>query len=118
MGYNLDRILDASGGNAGKYYIAIQTIDPMHKGSMWSEETIFEKSQSGSGFRLSDERTVCDTITLALLAPKDLSLEYKWDMADATVISESNNSSVYQIRVYYIPARSVFRCKRWIHKET
>lgn len=98
MGYNLDRILDASGWNAGKYYIAIQTIDPMHNGSMWSEETIFEKSQSGSGFRLSDERTVCDTITLALLAPKDLSLEYKWDMAGATVISESNNSSVYQIR--------------------
>lgn len=98
MGYNLDRILDASGWNAGKYYIAIQAIDPMHNGSMWSEETIFEKSQSGSGFRLSDERTVCDTITLALLAPKDPSLEYKWDMADATVISESNNSSVYQIR--------------------
>ena len=98
MGYNLDRILDASGWNAGKYYIAIQTIDPMHKGSMWSEETIFEKSQSGFGFRLSDERTVCDTITLALLAPKDPSLEYKWDMADATIISESNNSSVYQIR--------------------
>ena len=44
MGYNLNRILDASGWNAGKYYIAIQTIDPMHKGSMWSEETIFEKS--------------------------------------------------------------------------
>ena len=98
MGYNLDRILDASGWNAGKYYIAIQAIDPMHNGSMWSEETIFEKSQSGFGFRLSDERTVCDTITLALLAPKDPSLEYKWDMADATVISESNNSSVYQIR--------------------
>ena len=98
MGYNLDRILDASGWNAGKYYIAIQAIDPMHNGSMWSEETIFEKSQSGSGFRLSDERTVCDTITLALLAPKDPSLEYKWDMADATIISESNNSSVYQIR--------------------
>ena len=70
----------------------------MHKGSMWSEETIFEKSQSGSGFRLSDERTVCDTITLALLAPKDPSLEYKWDMADATIISDSNNGSVYQIR--------------------
>lgn len=117
MGYNLDRILDASGWNAGKYYIAIQTIDPMHKGSMWSEETIFEKSQSGSGFRLSDERTVCDTITLALLAPKDPSLEYKWDMADATIIPKVIMvlSTRYGLQ---LPARNVFRCKRWIHKET
>lgn len=98
MGYNLDRILDASGWNAGKYYIAIQTIDPMHNGSAWSEEAIFEKTQSGSGFRLSDERTVSDTLTLALLAPKDPSLEYKWDMAGATVISQSMDGTVYQIQ--------------------
>lgn len=98
MGYNLDRIIDASGWNAEKYYIAIQTIDPMHNGSAWSEEAIFEKTQLGSGFRLTDERTVGDTITLALTAPKDLSIEYKWDMAGATVISQSNNGSVYQIQ--------------------
>lgn len=98
MGYNLDRILDASGWNAGKYYIAIQAIDPMHNGSKWSEETIFEKKQPSSGFRLSDERTVSDTLTLALTAPKDLSLKYKWDMADATVISKNTDESVYQIR--------------------
>lgn len=98
MGYSLDRILDASGWNAGKYYIAIQAIDPMHNGSAWSEEAVFEKTQLSSAFRITDERTVSDTLTLALTSPRDLSLEYKWDLAGATVISKSKDETVYQIQ--------------------
>lgn len=98
MGYSLDRILDASGWNAGKYYIAIQAIDPMHNGSAWSEEAVFEKTQLSSGFRITDERTVGDTLTLALTSPRDLSIEYKWDLAGATVISKSKDETVYQIQ--------------------
>lgn len=98
MGYSLDRILDASGWNAGKYYIAIQAIDPMHNGSAWSEETVFEKTQLSSAFRITDERTVGDTLTLALTSPKDLSIEYKWDLAGANLISQSNNGAISRIQ--------------------
>lgn len=98
MGYSLDRILDASGWNAGKYYIAIQAIDPMHNGSAWSEEAVFEKTQLSSGFRITDERTVGDTLTLALTSPRDLSIEYKWDLAGANLISQSNNGAISRIQ--------------------
>ena len=98
MGHDLDRIVDASAWNAGKYYIAIQAIDPMRSGSAWSEETVFEKGQVPSGLLLSDERTVCDTLTLALAAPKDPSLDYRWDLDGATVLSQNEEASVFQIR--------------------
>ncbi|WP_455587515.1 FG-GAP-like repeat-containing protein [Bacteroides sp.] len=98
MGYDLDRILDASGWAAGKYYIAIQAIDPMHSGSAWSEEAVFEKPQLTSTFHLSDGRTVEDTITLALTTPINPTLEYKWDFSDATIISKNETGSVYQLK--------------------
>lgn len=98
MGHDLDRIVDASAWNAGKYYIAIQAIDPMHSGSAWSEEAVFEKGQLPSGLLLSDERTVCDTLTLALAAPKDPALDYQWDLDGATVLSQNEDASVFQIR--------------------
>lgn len=98
MGYNLDKVFDASNWNAGKYYIAVQVIDPMYKGSAWSEEAVFEKTQLGSAFSLSAERTVADTLTLSLLDNASTHLQYNWDMAGATIISTNDDKSIYTIR--------------------
>lgn len=98
MGYNLDKLLNASNWNAGKYYIAIQAIDPMHKGSAWSEEAIFDKTQLIADFHLSDERTVADTLTLTLTAPAQSSLTYNWNLDGATVISVNKDKSIYKIQ--------------------
>ena len=98
MGYNLDKVLDVSGWNCGKYYIAVQTIDPMHMGSQWSEEVVFEKTQPNSGFFLTGKNTVADTLTLALADKPDSNLQYNWNMGDATIISVNEDKSIYKIQ--------------------
>lgn len=91
MGHGLERLFDVSGWPAGKYYIAVQAIDPMHHGSAWSEEAVFEKSNLSSDFILSSEHTTADTLTVALSSPRDASLTYDWDFDGARVISESTD---------------------------
>lgn len=98
MGYNLDKLLNASNWNAGKYYIAIQSIDPMHTGSPWSDEVIFDKTQLSADFHLSDERTVADTLTLTLTAPVFAVQTYNWELDGATVISVNEDKSIYKIQ--------------------
>lgn len=98
MGYNLDKVLNTSGWNAGKYYIAIQAIDPMGKGSMWSEEAVFDKKQLSSDFRLSGERTLVDVITVSLTDTKDSKLQYHWNFDDANIVSVNADKSIYKIQ--------------------
>lgn len=98
MGYNLDKLLNASNWNAGKYYIAIQSIDPMHKGSVWSDEVVFDKTLLSAGFHLSDGRTVADTLTLTLTAPVSASQTYQWELDGATVIAVNEDKSTYKIQ--------------------
>ncbi len=98
MGHALDHVFDASGWNAGKYYIALQAIDPMHKGSAWSQEAVFEKKQLNAHFILTDERTVCDTITLALKGGKNASLEYDWNLDGGEIVSQNADGSTLKIR--------------------
>lgn len=104
MGYNLDKLLNASNWNAGKYYIAIQSIDPMHTGSPWSDEVIFDKTQLNANFHLSDERTVADTLTLTLTAPVFVGQTYNWKLDGATIISVNEDKSIYKIQ-YITPGK-------------
>ncbi len=97
MGHSLERLFDVSGWPAGKYYIAVQAIDPMHHGSTWSEEAVFEKSNLSSAFILSSEHTTADTLTVALSSPRDASLTYDWDFDGARVISESTDGITHGI---------------------
>lgn len=97
MGYDLDRILNTSGWHAGKYYISVQTIDPMFSGSQWSEEAVFEKTELASEFYVSDERTVADTITVSLASPVSSMLTYEWDMDGADILSRSDDGLTYTI---------------------
>ena len=97
MGYDLDRIINVSGWHAGKYYISVQAIDPMFSGSLWSEEAVFEKTELASGFYVSDERTVADTITVSLASPVSSMLTYEWDMGGADILSRSDDGVTYTI---------------------
>ena len=97
MGHKLDKVVNVSGWNAGKYYISVQTIDPMHKGSEWSDYEIFEKKEINISFTLLGGSTCNDTLTLALTSPKDPDLKYEWDMDGAKIISTSEDESIYYI---------------------
>ena len=55
MGANLDATLDVSRWKLGTYYIAIQTVDPMGKGSAWSDEVVYRHDLVQSAFTVSDD---------------------------------------------------------------
>ena len=97
MGHELDRIINASGWQAGKYYIAVQAIDPAHRGSAWSDEAVFEKARPSAAFRLMGGRTVADTLTLSLTAGRVAGLVYQWDLDGARVVSQNADETVYGI---------------------
>lgn len=77
MGANLDATLDVSRWKQGTYYIAIQTVDPMGKGSAWSD----------------DELAAADTLVLTAASRAD-GLDYAWDFDGGKAIKASADSAL------------------------
>ena len=90
MGHSLHYWMNVANWNPGTYYIAVQAIDPNHRGGAWSEELVYEHVSVGSGFTLDrNSMTTADTLAVAF---HDLSSEgytYDWAFGDsAAVVSE------------------------------
>ncbi len=102
MGYSLDRLIDVSGWNTGDYYISIQAINPMRRGSAFSDEAVFSKKQPSAKFALSDEQAAVDTLTIALLGSRDPSLKYLWNLDGGKVIESNADSTVMKLK-YTLP---------------
>lgn len=98
MGYNLDKVLDVSSWPEGKYYIAVQAIDPMHSGSAWSEEAVFEKAGLSAKFLISTPKSTVDTMTVAYGGIINKSFTYHWDFDGAEVCRVNTDSSRYIVR--------------------
>lgn len=98
MGYNLDKVLDVSSWPEGKYYIAVQAIDPMHSGSAWSEEAVFEKAGLSAKFLISTPKSTVDTMTVAYGGTINKAYTYRWDFDGAEVCRVSADSSMYTLR--------------------
>lgn len=97
MGYNLDKVLDVSSWPEGKYYIAVQAIDPMHSGSAWSEEAVFEKTGLSAKFLISTPKSTVDTMTVAYGGRMNKAFTYQWDFDGAEIRSVSADSSMYTL---------------------
>lgn len=98
MGYNLDKVLDVSSWPEGKYYIALQAIDPMHSGSAWSEEAVFEKVGLSAKFLISTPKSTVDTMTVAYGGTINKAYTYHWDFDGAEVCRVSADSTMYTLR--------------------
>lgn len=98
MGYNLDKVLDVSSWPEGKYYIALQAIDPMHSGSAWSEEAVFEKAGLSAKFLISTPKSTVDTMTVAYGGTINKAYTYRWDFDGAEVCRVSADSTMYTLR--------------------
>ena len=98
MGANLDFTLNVQSWATGNYYIAIQAVDPMGKGSAWSEEVIYKHDRAVPDFRISDsELGVCDTLTVTA-ARQDAGFEYQWDWDGAEIIRAQADGSQYLVK--------------------
>jgi len=98
MGYNLDKILNVASWPEGKYYIAVQAVDPMHSGSAWSEEAVFEKAGLSAAFIISTPKSTVDTMVVAYGGKVNKAYTYAWDFDDAEVCRVNADSSVYVLR--------------------
>ena len=79
MGANLDATLDVSRWKQGTYYIAIQTVGPMGKGSAWSDEVVYRHDLVQAAFTVSDdELAAADTLVLTAASRAD-GLDYAWN---------------------------------------
>ena len=93
MGANLETTLDVSRWKHGIYYISIQTVDPMGKGSVWSEELVYEHRLMQAAFAVSDdEPAAADTLVLTA-APRANGLDYTWDFDGGKAIKASADSA-------------------------
>lgn len=93
MGANLDATLDVSRWKHGTYYIAIQTVDPMGKGSAWSDEVAYEHDLVQAAFTVSDdEPAAADTLVLTA-ASRAAGLDYAWDFDGGKAIKASADSA-------------------------
>lgn len=93
MGANLDATLDVSRWKQGTYYIAIQTVDPMGKGSAWSDEVVYRHDLVQAAFTVSDdELAAADTLVLTAASRAD-GLDYAWDFDGGKAIKASADSA-------------------------
>lgn len=94
MGANLDATLDVSRWKQGTYYIAIQTVDPMGKGSAWSDEVVYRHDLVQAAFTVSDdELAAADTLVLTAASRADR-LDYAWDFDGGKAIKASADSAL------------------------
>ncbi len=93
MGANLDATLDVSRWKQGTYYIAIQAVDPMGKGSAWSDEVVYRHDLVQAAFTVSDdELAAADTLVLTAASRAD-GLDYAWDFDGGKAIKASADSA-------------------------
>lgn len=94
MGANLDATLDVSRWKLGTYYIAIQAVDPMGKGSAWSDEVVYRHDLVQAAFTVSDdELAAADTLVLTAASRAD-GLDYAWSFDGGKAIKASADSAL------------------------
>ncbi len=92
-GFATMRTIDVSSWPAGDYHIAVQAVDPGHRGSEFSSSVVFHKEEPAAGFILSHDKEtfgVGDTLRVVLSAAKEEGCSYKWDMEDAVILRQTD----------------------------
>ncbi len=98
MGSNLDVLLDVNSWKYGNYYIAVQVIDPMGKGSAWSEEAVYKHNNPKAAFTVSTNKlSPADTLIVSV-ARNDEYCTYEWNLADGRIIEGDENSELFKLQ--------------------
>ena len=93
MGTNLDVALDVSKWKQGTYYISVQTVDPMHRGSAWSDELVYEHDFMKASFTLSDESVAPNDTLIISTSPLSDAFTRTWNLSGGRIIDASTDSS-------------------------
>ena len=92
-GTNLNKTFDVRTWQPGTYHVAVQAINPNHKGSAWSEEATFVHSYVPAEFAVSDKAlTVFDVLAVSYTATDGY--QYVWDTDGATQLAALHDGEV------------------------
>lgn len=97
MGSALTHTISLATRPVGTYYVAVQAIDPQHKGSTWSEEVPFEHSYLPVNFSVN--KTICtfgDTLQIHY-TEMPATYTYTWE-TDTNALLISDVAGLRQIR--------------------
>ena len=96
---NRYRVLNTDTWKPGKYYISIQVVDPNNRGSLFSEEIVFEKTTHASAFDLFYKTPfgIGDTCTIYLHNNTLLDSTHQLLCEDATIVERSDDGSIYKV---------------------
>lgn len=98
MDGNLDKIVNVAGWKPGNYYIAVQAIDPMRKGSVWSAETVYKHEVPGSPIYISNKSiTTSDTLTVAYDGGYDPTITFNWDLGGGRIIESTDANATLKV---------------------
>ncbi len=95
-GFSTQRTLNVSSWAAGDYYIAVQAVDAGHRGSAFSRSVKFHKPEPSTDFIPSYKLHgfgVNDTCRITLRTPKEPGCTYKWNLADAVILSQTDENA-------------------------
>ena len=96
---NRYRLLNTQTWAPGKYYIAVQCVDPNNRGSLFSKEVIFEKTVPACAFDLQYNSPfgVGDTCTIHLHRNVLLANQYDLQISNANIIDTLSNGRSIRI---------------------
>lgn len=96
---NRYRLLNTNTWKAGKYYISVQTVDPNNRGSLFSEEVIFEKTTHANEFELlyTTPFGVGDTCLVHLHPNILLDTSHYLDCRDGVIVEKSADGLTYKV---------------------
>ena len=99
QGNNRFRLLNTNTWKAGKYYISVQAVDPNNRGSLFSEEVVFEKTTHANAFELSYTTPfgIGDTCTVNLHPNVLLDESHYLSFEDAVIIDKSDDGLTYRL---------------------
>lgn len=86
-GSSLEKTLDLRSWPSGTYYVSVQTIDPNHAGSAWSEEISFRHTYIPVEFTLSTQTSTALTLDIHYTVSDGMT--HSWQLDGADIKSEN-----------------------------
>lgn len=93
-GSSLEKTLDLRSWPSGTYYVSVQTIDPNHAGSAWSEEISFRHTYIPVEFTLSTQTSTALTLDIHYTVSDGMT--HSWQLDGADIKSDSRGLMTIQ----------------------
>ena len=97
MGSNLETVVDVSQWEQGDYYISVQAIDPMGRGSVWSDEIVYHHDWVKKDFSLSSSSLEPTDSLVLTISPRFDLYNYEWNIENGHIVKESVDKSRYYV---------------------